>query len=143
MSLWMKPAVTPRALVDRQHPFAVAAGQVIVDGDDVDALALQGVEVGRQRGDQGFAFAGDHLGDVAAVQDDAAEDLHVEVPHVLGAPGGLAAGGERLGQQIFEGLAVGQPFAELGRQGLELLVAEGAASCSSSSLTCARAASRG
>ena len=65
-------------------------------------LLLQGVEVRRQGGDEGLAFAGDHLGDVAAVQDDAAEDLHVEVPHVLGAAAGLAAGGERLGQQVVE-----------------------------------------
>ena len=118
MSLWMKPAVMPRAVVDGRHPFAVAAGQVVVDGDDVDALALQGVEVGRQRGDEGLAFAGDHLGDVAAVQDDAAEDLHVEVPHVLGAAAGLAAGGERLGQQVVERLALGQALAELGVRGL-------------------------
>ena len=87
------------------HPLAVAAGQVVVDGDDVDALALQRVEVGRQRGDERLAFAGDHLGDVAAVQDDAADDLHVVVPHVLGAAAGLAAGGERLGQQVVERLA--------------------------------------
>ena len=107
-----------------EHPFAVAAGQVVVDGDDVDALALEGVEVGRQRGDEGFAFAGDHLGDVAAVQDDAAEDLHVEVPHVLGAAAGLAAGGERLGQQVVELCALGQPFAQLRRHRLQLLVAE-------------------
>ena len=106
----------PRALVDGQHPLAVAAGEVVVDRDDVDALAVQRVEVGRQGGDQGLAFAGDHLGDVAAVQDDAAEDLHVEVPHVLGAAAGLAAGGERLGQQVVERLAGLEPLAEVRRR---------------------------
>ena len=68
-------------------------------------LPVERVEVGRQRGDERLAFAGDHLGDVAAVQDDAADDLHVVVPHVLGAAGGLAAGGERLGQEVVERLA--------------------------------------
>ena len=81
-------------------------------------LPVEGVEIGGQRGDERLAFAGDHLGDVAAVQHDAADDLHVEVPHVLGAAGGLAAGGERLGQEVVERFAVGQAFAERGRQGL-------------------------
>ena len=67
--------------IQRAHPFHVAAGQVVVDRDHVHALALQGVEVGRQRGHEGLAFAGDHFGDVAAVQDHAAHELHVEVPH--------------------------------------------------------------
>ena len=112
--------------VNGQHPLAVTAGEVVVDGDDVDALAFQAVEEGRQRGDEGLAFAGDHFGDVAAVQDDAAEHLHVEVAHVLGAPGGLPAGGERLGEQVVQEFAVGQALAELGRGLAQLLVALGA-----------------
>ena len=32
------------AVVDRLHPFGVAAGQVVVDGGDVNALAFQRVE---------------------------------------------------------------------------------------------------
>ncbi len=112
--------------VDRRHPFAVAAGEVVVDGDDVDALARQRIEVRRQRGDEGLAFAGHHFGDVAAVQDDAAEDLRVEVPHVLGAAAGLAAGGERLGQDVFQRRAVGQALLERWRQVAQLLVRQGA-----------------
>ena len=97
----------------RRHPFAVAAGQVVVDRDDVDALALQGVEIGRQRGHQGLAFAGDHFGDLAAVQHDAAEDLHVEVPHPQHPPPRLAADRKGVGQQVVQGLAGLQPLAEL------------------------------
>ena len=110
--------------VDGEHPFAVAAGEVVVDGDDVDALALEGVEVRRERGDERLAFAGDHLGDVAAVQDDAADHLHVEVAHVLGALGGLAAGGERLGQEVVELRAGGEPLAELGGDAAQVVVGE-------------------
>ena len=51
-----------RGLVDRPDPLGVAAGQVIVDRGDVDALAGQGVEEGRQRGEQRLAFAGGQLG---------------------------------------------------------------------------------
>ena len=89
-------------------------------------LPSRRVEVRRQRGDERLAFAGDHLGDVAAVQDDAAEDLHVEVPHVLGAAGGLAAGGERLGQQVVERLAACRAArGSCGVRALQLVVAQG------------------
>ena len=53
----------PQQLVDRRHPFGVAAGQVVVDRDDVHALARQGIEERGQGGDQGLAFAGLELGD--------------------------------------------------------------------------------
>ncbi len=77
-------------LVDRAHPLGVAAGQVIVDGDDVHAAAGQGIQVGGQRGDQRFAFAGFHFGDFAFVQDDAADQLHVEMAHAERAAAGFA-----------------------------------------------------
>jgi hypothetical protein len=60
------------------HPLGVAAGQVVVDGDHVDALAGERVQIHGQRGDQRLAFAGLHLRDFAAMQDDAADQLHVE-----------------------------------------------------------------
>ena len=50
--------------VEAAHPLRVAAGQVVVDGDDVDALAGERVEVGGQGGDQRLALAGLHLGDL-------------------------------------------------------------------------------
>ena len=59
-------------LVDGAHPGGITARQIVIHRDDVNALAFQGVEVHRQRRDQGFSFAGLHLGDHAIVQDDAA-----------------------------------------------------------------------
>ena len=47
------------------------------------------VEVRRQRGDERLAFAGDHFGDVALVQDHAADQLHVVVAHARGNGGRL------------------------------------------------------
>ena len=64
------------------HPFRVAPGQVIVYRYQVRAAASERVQVKRQRGDQSFAFAGRHLRDSAPVQNDTAEQLHVEVHHV-------------------------------------------------------------
>ena len=67
--------------VDLAHPACVAAGQVVVDGHDVDALAGQGVQVDGHGGRERLALAGLHLRDLALVQRYAAHDLHVEGPH--------------------------------------------------------------
>ena len=106
------------------HPVGVAPGEVVVDGDDVHAVAGQRVEVGRQRRDQRLALTGLHLGDVAEVQRGAAHELHVVVELAQGAPGGLADDGERLGQQVVERLAVGVALLELVGQRAQLGVGE-------------------
>ncbi len=103
----------PEELVDLAHPFGVAAGQVIVDGDHVHAASGERVEIDRQRGDQGLAFAGLHLGDVAFVQDHAADQLHVEMALAEGALGGLAHGGEGGHQDVVERGAVGDLLLEV------------------------------
>ena len=111
-------------LVDRTHPGGVAAGQIVVHGDDMDALAAQRVEVGRQRRDQRLALAGAHLGDAALVQHHAADQLHVEVPLPQRALGGLAHHGEGLDLQVVQGLALLQPLPELAGLGTERLVGQ-------------------
>ncbi len=99
--------------VDAPHPLGVAAGQVVVDRDDVDALAGQRVQVGRQRRHQRLAFAGLHLGDAAAVQDHAADQLDVEVPHAEHAAAGLADQREGVGQEVVERFALVGAAAEI------------------------------
>ena len=98
----MTPTRQAQEVVDTAHPGGVAAGQVVVDRDHVHALGRQGIEVGRQGGDQGLALAGAHLGDLAVVQHHAADELDVEVAHAQGADAGLAHHGEGLGQQVVE-----------------------------------------
>ena len=98
--------------VDPAHPLGVAAGEVIVHGDDVDALAFQGVEINGERGDQRFPFAGFHFGDLTLMQHDATDQLLVEVAHVENAPAGLADDGERFNQQVVELGSFGQFFFE-------------------------------
>ena len=80
----------------------------------MDALAFERVQIGGQRRDERLALAGLHLGDLALVQHRAADELHVEVPHVEHAAAGLADDGEGLGEQVVERLALGEPLAELG-----------------------------
>ena len=82
------------------------------------AFAGQGIQVGRQGGHEGLAFTGLHLGNVAAVQGDAADDLHGKVLHAQHTPCGFAADGECVGQDVIGGLAFGQLLLE--RRGLRL-----------------------
>ena len=94
--------------MDLAHPGRVALGQVVVRGDEVDALARERVEVRGQRGDERLALTGLHLRDPAEVQGGAAHDLDVEVALAEHPLGGLADRGERLGEQLVEVLAVGR-----------------------------------
>ena len=89
-------------VVELAHPLGVALGEVVVDGNDVDAAAAERVEIDGQGGDQRFAFAGLHFGDLALVQNHAADQLHIEVAHVQDAAAGFADDGEGFGQQVVE-----------------------------------------
>jgi hypothetical protein len=111
-------------LVDLAHPLGVAAGEVIVDGDDVDALAGERVEIDRQRRDQRLAFAGAHLGDRAFVQHHAADQLDVEMALLERALGRFAHHREGRGEEVVDGLAGGELGAERVGLGAQLLVGQ-------------------
>ena len=100
-------------LVDLSHPFGVALGEIVVDGDDMDAAAGERVEIDRQCRDQRLAFAGLHLGDAAFMQHHAADELDVEMALAERALGGLAHGGECRRQDIVESCAFGELLLEL------------------------------
>ena len=114
----------PEELVDLAHPLGVALDEVVVDGDEVRALAGQRVEIHRERRDQRLAFTGLHLGDGALVEHHAADQLHVEVAHAEGAARRLADHREGGDEDIVESPALLDLGLELGRLGLELCVAQ-------------------
>ena len=72
----------PKEIVEPTHPFRVAAREIVVDRDQMHAAPGEGIEIKRQRRHERFAFTGCHLGDPAAMQNNAAQQLHVEVHHV-------------------------------------------------------------
>ena len=117
--------VEPEKPVDLPHPLRIAPGQIVVDGDDVHALAPERVEIRRERRHERLALAGLHLRDAALVQHHAAEQLHVEMPHLHGAHGRLAHRGERLAHQVVHRFAVLQPLAEARRLRAQLGIAHG------------------
>ena len=110
--------------IDLAHPLAVALGQVVVDGDDVDALSGQGVEVSGQGCHQGLAFTGLHLGDTALMEDHAAHQLHPVGPHSQHPDGRLPRSGKGFGKNIVQALAISQAFFEPGRLGGQLRIGE-------------------
>ena len=82
------------------------------------------VQIERERGDEGLALAGLHLGDVALVEDDPAHHLHVEHALLRLAPARLAHGCVGLEEQLVERLPVLEPLAQRRRRPAELLVRE-------------------
>ena len=114
----------PEEAVDGAHPVRVALREVLVDGHDVDTVAGQRVQIGREGRDERLAFAGPHFGDLALVQRDAADQLHVEMPHLERAHRRLAHERERLGQQRVEVLVGRVALLELERLRAQRLVAQ-------------------
>ena len=98
--------------VERAHPIGVALGEVVVDGGEVGTLALERGKVERQRGGERFAFAGLHFDDRVVMDGGAAEELHVEVPHVESTPASFAHECEGLDEQAIERLTAASAVAK-------------------------------
>jgi len=106
--------------IDGPHPFRIPPGQVIIDGDQMDAPARQGIQIHRHGGRQGLSFTGLHLRNLAFVQDQPAQDLNIERPHVHRSPGCFADNGKGFGHDVIERSALGQLFPEIGRPKCQL-----------------------
>ena len=89
------------------------------------ALALQRIEIEGQGGRQGLALTGLHLGDVALVENDAAQHLHIEVAQADAPFGNLPHNGERLRKDILQRLPRAQAREELIGLGSQLGVGQG------------------
>src|SRR5262249_40313963 len=80
----------------------VAAGQVVVDRDHMNALTFEGVQVGRQGRDERLTFTGFHFSDLAFVKHHTANQLNVEVTHVEDAAAGLANDRQSFDEKVVE-----------------------------------------
>ena len=100
------------------HPLSVAPGEVVVDCDDVDALAFECVQIHRHRRYQGLSFTRTHLSDCVVVQCPGADHLDVVVALPEHPLGRLAYDGERFGLDVLERLAIAQAVPEFVGLGL-------------------------
>ena len=88
------------------HPLRIAAGKVVVDRDDMNALSRERFEIGGKRCDERLAFTRLHFGDASLEKTDAADDLHMEMAHSQNAPACLPERRKRIAEDIFERLAL-------------------------------------
>ena len=91
----------------------------------MDALAGNGVQVGRERGDEGLSLASPHFGDHPPVKDDTTHELHGEVPHPQRPPRCLPHGGEGLREQLVEGLSPPVTLPEVRGHAAQFLIRHG------------------
>ena len=91
----------------------------------MNALTLERIQIGRQRRDQGLTFTGFHLGDAALMQNDTADDLHLEVLHADTSPRRLTADRKRLRQKVIQRFTVCEPLLELRCLGFQLFIGQG------------------
>ena len=111
-----------QVLVDAAHPLGVALGKIIIDSNDVHALAGNSVEIAGQGGDERLALAGLHLGNMTLMKRHGADELYIKVAHARDALGSLTHGGKSLGKHVVERLAVGVTLAKLIGLGAEFLL---------------------
>ena len=93
-------------VVDSSHDVRLVFCQVVVDRNDVDALAGECTQVCGHRGDEGLAFTGLHFGNVALVQCDTTHDLDVEGAHTQDAPRCFADCCESFNEEVVKGFAL-------------------------------------
>lgn len=111
--------------VDTSHPGGITAGQVVVDGDNMNTTTSKGVEIHGERRDQRLALTGLHLGNTPLVQHHAADQLNVEMAHLQCATGGLTHQRKGFRQEIIKRLARTNPLAQTRCLRLEVCVRHG------------------
>ena len=70
-----------KKIIDGPHPGGIAPRQIVVHGHQVHRITSQRVEVGGQSRNQCLALTGAHFRNLAFMEDDAADQLHIEMPH--------------------------------------------------------------
>ena len=120
-----KPHGKAQEAVNFPHPLTLIFGQIVVDRDNVDPLAGEGVQIGGQNGHQSLTFTGLHLGDAALMENDAADQLDPEGPQPHHPVGCLPHGGEGLRENVIQCLAVFKPLFKLRGLGLKLRIGQG------------------
>ena len=98
--------------VHASHLLTVAARQIVVDRNDVHALARQRIQIRGQRRNQRFTLTRFHLGDASLVEQNTADDLHAEGTLAQHTPVGLAHSGKGIGQNIVQRFSCGKAGAQ-------------------------------
>ena len=104
------------------HPLRVTFRQIVIDGNDMYALAFQSIQIRRQQAGLCLTFTGPHLGNTPLMQHDTADQLHTVVLRLQDPAGRLPHRGISLRQQTVQRLAVLQSLSVFFRLIAQLLV---------------------
>ena len=104
------------------HPLSVTLCQIVVDRYDMDALALQRIQISRCGRYQRLSFTGTHLGDTSLVQNDSTDQLYAVMLHVQDTARSLSHRCKRFRQQIVQRLSFSQSLFVFIRLAPQLLV---------------------
>ena len=88
------------------HPLSVTLCQIVIDRYNMNALALQRIQVSRCGRYQRFSFTGTHFGDTSLMQNDSADQLYMVMLHVQDTARGLSHRCKRFRQQIVQCLSL-------------------------------------
>ena len=102
----------PQITVYPPHPLRIPTRQVVVDGDDMDALALQRVQDNGQRCDERLPLARLHFGNLSLVERHTPHKLHVEMAKPQLPLGNFPYDREDFLQDVVQGFPFAQPLPE-------------------------------
>ncbi len=90
------------------HPLRITLCQIVIDGNDMDTLAFQSIQISRKSGHQGLTFTGTHLCDTSLMQDDTTDQLYSVMLHVQNTLCSLSYSCISLRKQIVQSLTIVQ-----------------------------------
>ena len=99
--------------MDPSHPFGVSLSQVVVNGNNVNALPRDCIEIRRQCGYQCLSFTCSHFRNIAKVQCRPTHYLHVVVALSQRSIRGLSHGRESFWHEVIETFTVRVALFEL------------------------------
>ena len=96
--------------VELAHPLGVTASEVVVDGNDMNAVACKTVEVCGEGSNKSFTFTCFHLGDTSLMKNDSADNLNGIVLHTEHSVACLTANSKCVGKNIVCSFTVCKAF---------------------------------
>ena len=118
------PHREPQRVVNRPHPLRVALRQIVVHRHQMRPIALQRIQIERQRRHQRLPLARPHLRNLALVQHHPAQQLHIVVAHLHTPTRRLPHRRKRLRQNVVQRRPILQPPHKLRRQRAQLIIAQ-------------------
>ena len=110
--------------IDLSHPLRVTLRQIVIDSNNVNALAFQCIQINRQRSYQSLTFTGLHLRDSSLMKNDTTDQLNPEGLHIQCSLRTLTDCRKGFRKKIIQSFAFTQALAEFHCFPTELLIRE-------------------